>query len=108
VVASFLSRAPLFASLSETELRAVRQACRERRFKAGDILLHEGDPGQILYILGTGRAKSVMASPHGAETILRIHGPGESIGELSLLDDEPRSASVVAMEPTWRRRSCAG
>jgi CRP/FNR family transcriptional regulator/CRP/FNR family cyclic AMP-dependent transcriptional regulator len=99
-IAFFLARASLFASLSEIELEAVRGACRVRRFKAGEVLFHEGDPGHTLYVLGTGRVKSVMAGPYGAETILAIHGPGDSIGELSLLDDEPRAASAVAMEPT--------
>jgi CRP/FNR family cyclic AMP-dependent transcriptional regulator len=93
-----LAEVPLFRSLGEQELQTVATACHLRRFKRGEVLFHEGDPGNCLFVLQCGHVKIVMIAPDGKETILRVQGPGESLGELSLIDGAPRSATGVAQE----------
>jgi CRP/FNR family cyclic AMP-dependent transcriptional regulator len=61
--------------------------------------MHEGDPVDSLYIVISGRLKVMMGEADGKETILSILGPGEFFGEMGLIDDNPRSASVRAIEP---------
>jgi CRP/FNR family transcriptional regulator/CRP/FNR family cyclic AMP-dependent transcriptional regulator len=95
---SLLSSVPFFASLGETELRALAAACRTRTFKRGEVLFHEGDPGSALYIVRSGQVKIMVMADNGEETILHIHGPGECLGELSLVDGAPRSAAAVALD----------
>jgi CRP/FNR family transcriptional regulator/CRP/FNR family cyclic AMP-dependent transcriptional regulator len=97
--ATQLARVSVFASLPEEELRAVADACRTRTFKRGEVLFHEEDPGNALFILESGQVKIVLISDEGSETILRVQGPGECLGELSLIDGSPRSATAVALEP---------
>jgi CRP/FNR family cyclic AMP-dependent transcriptional regulator len=61
--------------------------------------MHEGDPVDSLYIVISGRLKVMMGEADGKETILSILGPGEFFGEMGLIDDNPRSATVRAIEP---------
>jgi CRP/FNR family cyclic AMP-dependent transcriptional regulator len=62
--------------------------------------MREGDPTDSLYIVISGRLKVTMGEADGKETILSIIGPGEFFGEMGLIDDNPRSASVIAIEPS--------
>lgn len=64
------------------------------------MVLRKGDPGNVMMIVATGRVKITSASENGRERILNIIEPGESFGEMALLDGEPRCADSVAMEPT--------
>jgi CRP/FNR family transcriptional regulator/CRP/FNR family cyclic AMP-dependent transcriptional regulator len=96
---SLLSRVSFFASLGEEELRALSDSCRTRVFKRGEVLFHEEDPGNALYIIESGQVKIVLINPDGDETILRVQGPGECLGELSLIDGSARSATAVAIDP---------
>ncbi len=95
---SLLGGVPLFASLSEEALRAVEAVCRRRMFKRGETLFYEEDPGNALYIVQTGQVKIVRLAPDGEERILHLEGPGECLGELSLIDGAPRSAKAVALD----------
>jgi CRP/FNR family transcriptional regulator/CRP/FNR family cyclic AMP-dependent transcriptional regulator len=95
---SLLGGVPLFASLSEEALRAVEAVCRRRVFKRGETLFYEEDPGNALYIVQTGQVKIVRLAPDGEERILHLEGPGECLGELSLIDGAPRSAKAVALD----------
>src|SRR5688572_30443304 len=95
---SLLAGVPLFAELAPEELRALAELCRRRTFDRGEVICHEGDPSTGLYVLQAGQVKIVLVDPNGEETILHIQGPGECLGELSLVDGEPRSATVVAMD----------
>src|SRR5215210_515356 len=97
--AELLSQVSFFASLGEEELRALAESCRIRTFKRGEVLFHEEDPGNALFILQSGQIKIVLIGPDGGETILRVQGPGDCMGELSLIDGAPRSATAVALEP---------
>lgn len=93
-----LTQVPLFDGLPEAELRAFAPLLRERRFPKGSVILMQGDPGDALYLIGTGQVKVVLIGDDGREVILSVLGQGSFFGEMSLLDDQPRSAHVVAME----------
>jgi CRP-like cAMP-binding protein len=96
--AAFLASVSLFASLDEPDRVALAEACRERTFLPGEVLFHQGDAGQALYLLRSGSVKLVRLAPGGAETILATYGPGECVGLLSLVDDQPRAAAAVALD----------
>ena len=99
VSTTVLKSVPMFASFSPDELRALVGMIARRSAPRGSAIMHEGDPVDSLYIVISGRLKVMMGEADGKETILSIIGPGEFFGEMGLIDDNPRSASVVAIEP---------
>jgi CRP/FNR family cyclic AMP-dependent transcriptional regulator len=66
----------------------------------GDVLFHEGDQGDRLYVIGEGKIKLGRSSSDGRENLLAILGPGEMFGELSLFDPGPRTATATAVAET--------
>jgi CRP-like cAMP-binding protein len=96
---SLLAQVPFLASLGEDQLRALAEKCRRRAFKPHEVLFHEGDPGDALFILQAGHVKILRVAANGEERILRVHGPGDCLGELALVDGAPRSAKAEALEP---------
>jgi CRP-like cAMP-binding protein len=98
--AEALGRIQLFSGLAPVDLAHLADGLRTRRFRRGEVLFHQGDPGDSLFIVSTGTVKIVLPSEEGDEAILTTIGPGAFFGELALLDDAPRSATAVAMEPT--------
>jgi len=94
-----LRSVPLFASLSEEPLRMLTTVVTRRSVTRGTIIMAAGDPVDSLYIVLSGRLKVMMSDADGKEVILSILGPGEFFGEMGLIDEAPRSASVVAIEP---------
>lgn len=99
-VTGLLRRIPLFAALGEDGLAAAVRAGSTRAYAAGQIICHQGDPGDRLYVVLQGLVKVVFTSERGDEIVLHTLGDGEVFGELALLDGSPRSASVVAVEST--------
>ncbi len=95
---AFLRRVPLLATLSEPQLDQLAAASVRRSYPKGRTLVAEGEPSQSLYILLSGRAKVQRSDSEGKEVILAVIGSGEFFGEMSLIDDEPRSASVITLE----------
>ena len=93
-----LQRVPLFAALPEAELVPFGELMRERTYPKGSVILFEDDPGDALYLVVSGQVKVVLIGEDGREVILSVLGEGTFFGEMSLLDDEPRSAHVIAME----------
>ncbi|MEX2182730.1 MAG: Crp/Fnr family transcriptional regulator [Gemmatimonadaceae bacterium] len=96
--ADFLSTVPLFKSLAPNEVAAFSLLAREKTYPKGSVILFEDDPGDSLFVVREGRVKVVLVAEDGREVILGILGVGEYFGELALIDDQPRSAHVVAME----------
>ncbi len=94
----FLSTVPLFKSLDAAELVKFGEMVREKAYPKGSVILFEDDPGDSLFVVRSGRVKVVLVAEDGREVILGILGVGEHFGELSLIDDQPRSAHVIAME----------
>ena len=95
---AFLRRVPLLATLSEAQLDQLAAASVRRSYPKGRTIVAEGEPSQSLYILLSGRAKVQRSDSEGKEVILAVIGSGEFFGEMSLIDDEPRSASVITLE----------
>jgi CRP/FNR family cyclic AMP-dependent transcriptional regulator len=94
----FLATVPLFKGLDQAELARFGELLREKSYPKGSVILFEDDPGDALFIVRSGRVKVVLVAEDGREVILGILGVGEHFGELSLIDDQPRSAHVIAME----------
>jgi CRP-like cAMP-binding protein len=91
-----IRRVPLFASLSPAQASMVAAAVSKRRFKRGEHVVRQGEKSGYLAILLTGRARVVAVDSKGREVILARLEPGDYVGEMSLIDDQPHSASVVA------------
>ena len=96
--ADFLTSVPMFSGLQRDELLKFAELTRERTYPKGSVILFQGDPGDSLYVLRQGRAKVVLIGEDGREVILGVLEPGAHFGELALIDDQPRSAHVIAME----------
>jgi CRP/FNR family transcriptional regulator, cyclic AMP receptor protein len=94
-----LRTVPLFANFSEEQLRTLATLISRRSASRGAIIMAAGDATDSLYIILSGRFKVMMSDADGKEVILSILGPSEFFGEMGLIDDAPRSASVVAIEP---------
>ncbi|MBI1722533.1 MAG: Crp/Fnr family transcriptional regulator [Gemmatimonadetes bacterium] len=92
-----LKRVPLFTDLSEAELARFAEVTREREYPKNSVILFEDDPGDALYIVSTGQVKVVLIGEDGREVILSVLDDGDFFGEMALIDDEPRSAHVIAM-----------
>ena len=93
-----LRRVPLFAELAEADLEALAALARERRYPKGSVIVFSGELGDALYVIARGRVKVVLLDEDGREVILALLGAGSFFGELALLDEEPRSAHVIAVE----------
>jgi CRP/FNR family transcriptional regulator, cyclic AMP receptor protein len=92
-----LSEAPLFDALNEQDSAALRAWVHEVTLDRGERLFSEGDDGNELYIILSGKIKLTKAAPDGRENLLSVHGPGEMFGELSLFDPIPRTSSATAV-----------
>src|SRR5688500_1560977 len=96
--ADFLATVPLFSGLPPEELQQFAAITREKTYPKSSVILFEDDPGDSLFVIRDGRVKVVLVGEDGREVILGVLGVGEHFGELSLIDDQPRSAHVIAME----------
>lgn len=96
--ADFLATIPLFSGLPPEELERFAELTRERAYPKGSVILFQDDPGDSLFVLRDGRVKVVLIGEDGREVILGVLEPGAHFGELALIDDQPRSAHVIAME----------
>src|SRR5690242_6023298 len=94
-----LKQSIVLGALPQAELERLLPALKRRLFRRGETLYHQGDPGHVLHVVLEGRVKVVLPSETGEEAVLTVLGPGQVHGEMALLDGEPRSATVVALEP---------
>jgi CRP/FNR family cyclic AMP-dependent transcriptional regulator len=94
-----LKSVPMFATFREDQLHTLATVVTRRSVPRGSVIMAEGDRADFLYIVVSGRLKVMMGEADGKEVILTIIGPGEIFGEMGLIDNSPRSASVIAMEP---------
>jgi len=90
---------PLFSGLTEPQLENLAGGSARRSYPKGRTIVAEGEPSQSMYILLAGRAKVQRSDSEGKEVILAVLSSGEFFGEMSLIDDAPRSASVITLEP---------
>ena len=88
---------PLFHGLSEEVLATVARAAMMRRIPRGQTVVNAGDRPDYVYFVLTGSLKVVVSDEDGREVILSILGQGELFGEMGIFDEQPRSASVIAV-----------
>jgi CRP/FNR family transcriptional regulator, cyclic AMP receptor protein len=86
-------------ALDAEDAAALREAGVVRKYARGHALMYEGQVPDRVLVLRAGRVKVTRTTPGGREVVLAFRGPGELVGEQSALDDEPRGANVVAVEP---------
>jgi CRP/FNR family cyclic AMP-dependent transcriptional regulator len=98
VSTAVLKAVPLFSSFPDDQLRLLAGVVTRRSAPRSTTVMAGGDATDSLYIVLSGRLKVMMSDADGKEVILCILGPGEFFGEMGLIDDAPRSASVVAIE----------
>ena len=89
-----LRRVPLFAALTPTQSASIADAIVKKRFKRAEMVVEQGKKSDSLFIILTGRARVMSTDSRGREVILATLQPGDYIGEMSLIDDEPHSATV--------------
>lgn len=95
------TRTTLLEGIDGPARQQLLAACRPRRFRAREIVFHEGDPGDSLHLVMSGRVAVRVTTPLGHVVTLSVLGPGDSFGELAVLDpDSVRTATVVAIEET--------
>ncbi len=92
-----LRRFPLFKTVDAAELAALAQVMRRRSFPRGTLLFRKGDPGQAMMLIVAGQVRIFMNDAQGNEITFRTIGTGQILGEYSLLDHQPRSASASAL-----------
>lgn len=90
-------RAPLFSALDEASARELLSLMTPLHMERGDVLFREGDEGDQLYVITEGKIKLGRSSIDGRENLISVLGPGELLGELSLFDRGPRTATATAI-----------
>jgi CRP-like cAMP-binding protein len=91
-----LAGCSLFASLSAASLEALASAMTERQVECGEEIFRQGDPGSALFAVLSGEVRIVVGGDDGRDHVLRIAGPGEVFGEISVFDGRARSADAIA------------
>ena len=92
----FLKSVPLFSRLGEASLDAILRLTRRKRFRKDEIIFHEREMGDSLFVILHGRVKVAIFGDDGKEVTLSVLSEGDFFGEMSVLDLEPRSATVIA------------
>lgn len=99
-VIDVLGRTGLFGGLPKELLNSLAATCAQRTYGRDQYLWYQGDPGDRLVVVASGLVKVVVHSEAGDQIVLAALGPPEVLGELALIDEGPRSASVIAAEET--------
>ena len=93
-----LKAVPFFTQLSDRELDVVRAVATEKSYPKNAVVLTEGEMGDSLYMIQSGKVKVFIGDEDGREIILKLLGPGDFFGEMSMIDKQPRSASVTTAD----------
>jgi CRP/FNR family transcriptional regulator, cyclic AMP receptor protein len=99
-VAELLGRVPAFSTLERGDLERIAQLAVPRRFEPGQVVFREGDASDTCYVVREGHARAIRTHGDGRTITLATFGPGDIFGELAMFEDERRSATVEAIEPT--------
>src|SRR5262245_7073795 len=91
-----LESCKLFASLSPDEMASLKRAMRQMSFAGGTEIFKEGDAGDALYVVASGRVQISAVMGDGERQVLSRVPPGEVFGELAIIDNQPRSATAIA------------
>jgi CRP-like cAMP-binding protein len=93
-----LESVSIFDGLAQRELDLLLECTTTKHLGAKEVLFHKGDPGNQLFGILSGRLKVMATGCDGKEVVFGLMGPGEVIGEIALMDSNPRSATVAALE----------
>ena len=99
-VVELLGRVPAFETLQRGDLERISEVAVPRRFEPGQLVFREGDDSDTCYIVREGHARAIRSHADGRAITLATFGPGDIFGELAMFEDERRSATVEAIEPT--------
>ena len=90
----------LLNALNEADRREVLSACRRRKFARGEVVFHEGDPGDTLHLIAKGHVAVRTITPAGDQALIRVLGAGDFFGELAVIAPAPRNATIDCLDPT--------
>jgi CRP-like cAMP-binding protein len=93
-----LARTGIFSGLDDVQLDALARMVVRKLFEPREVVLRKGDPALQFYVIARGRLKAITAGGEGRQAALSIMGPGEVFGEVAVLDGQPRSATITALE----------
>ena len=93
-----LREIPLFSEMDEQEVAGIHSIMDELKFKPGQVIIREGELGDLFYVITEGHAEVFIRDANGSDVVLHEAGPGDFFGELSMLTNEPRSARVRAVD----------
>jgi CRP-like cAMP-binding protein len=96
--ADFLAKVPLFQGLNKKQLQGLARSLVTREYAAGDEIVTQGEGGIGLFIVVSGKAEAVHTRADGSRVVVNTFGPTDFFGELAVLNDVPRTASVIATE----------
>jgi CRP/FNR family transcriptional regulator, cyclic AMP receptor protein len=99
-VVELLGRVPAFSTLEPSDLQRIAELAVPRRFEPGQAVFREGDQSDTCYVVREGHARATRTHGDGRTITLATFGPGDIFGELAMFEDERRSATVEAIEPT--------
>jgi CRP/FNR family transcriptional regulator, cyclic AMP receptor protein len=99
-ITRFLHTVPMFQGLNERQMTRLAKRFKERTYAKGETIVTQGTLGIGLFVVESGKVDAVREHSDGTKTVVNTLGPTEFFGELSLLDDAPRTASIVATEDT--------
>lgn len=98
-VIDILKKTPLFANLSKDALWRLANIAQVKKFAANEFLMHEHAIADNCFLINSGKAEVFRTLKDNKKLVLTVLGPGEIVGELGIIDEQPRTASVMALEP---------
>ena len=96
----FLSHVPLFEGLDSRQMQKLATRFVSRSYDAGDTIVTQGQGGEGLFTIVSGKAEAVRQTADGTKTVVNSFGPTDFFGEIALLNDGPRTATVITQEDT--------
>jgi CRP/FNR family transcriptional regulator, cyclic AMP receptor protein len=96
----FLETIPIFAGLNRVALTEIAQSAEEAAFRTGEIIVREGEAGNRMFIIHSGQVEVIKHLARTRQAVLAVLGPGNFLGEMSIIECVTRSASVRALEAT--------
>ncbi|MBI5047464.1 MAG: Crp/Fnr family transcriptional regulator [Deltaproteobacteria bacterium] len=97
-IENIIANAKIFSSLNESDIKALSKMGDRRHWQKGSQIISEGDEGNAIYLILSGKVKVVLYGEEGKEIVLSVMNKGDVFGEMALFDREPRSANVEAIE----------